>query len=262
MSTRAPWRARSWRRVRRYGVSSWSRVHERVEVRELVRLERIEALLGQALLVAGHGHRDLDLAALAATRETATCRADPARRRRAAIVGRLVAAAPSRSRGTRPRTPRRRRAPAAGSVTTIARGVQYSRRRATGRTSSSARASSAERAGVIGSPASCSRRAKAPTVAGRSSQTRLDLHRLPHELLEAGRADHLLVLAVLEHRAERAVDRRRVEGVDAEQVERGQPVDRLGDAGRLLHVAVAHARHRGRPPARPAPPRRPSRGGG
>ena len=99
---------------------------------------------------------------------------------------------------------------------------------------------SADRAGVTGSPASCRRRLNAPTSAGRSSWIVSTF--IAHELPEAGRADHLLVLAVLEHRAERAVDRRLVERVDAEQVERGQPVDRLGDAGRLLHVALAHAR--------------------
>ena len=35
---------------------------------------------------------------------------------------------------------------------------------------------------------------------------------------------------------------RDIQALDAEQRERRQPVDRLGDPRRLLHVAVAHAR--------------------
>src|SRR5206468_11633476 len=66
----------------------------------------------------------------------------------------------------------------------------------------------------------------------------------PRERFEPTRADHLLILAVLQHRPERQVDRRGVEMLDAEQVERGQPVDRLGDARRLLDVALAHPRDR------------------
>ena len=40
------------------------------------------------------------------------------------------------------------------------------------------------------------------------------------------------------------LDGRGVQLLDAEQAQRPQPVDRLGDAGRLLHVAGAHARDR------------------
>ena len=77
-----------------------------------------------------------------------------------------------------------------------------------------------------------------------------------HELLEAGRADHLLVLAVLEHRAERAVDGR--------GVERSTP-SRLSAASQSIASATpaasarrtrASARRRWRPAPR-ASPRRP-----
>src|SRR5690349_8496957 len=104
-----------------------------------------------------------------------------------------------------------------------------------GRVSPSARAKSAARAGVTGTPASCSRRLNAPTNGGRSS-TMVSTPKSVNELLQAAGADQLLVLAVLEHRAERAVDRGGVERLDAEQIERRQPVDRLGDPRRLLHV--------------------------
>ena len=56
-----------------------------------------------------------------------------------------------------------------GSETNTARAVQYSRRRATGRASRSAAAKRAARSALTGTPASCSRRPKAPTSGGRSS---------------------------------------------------------------------------------------------
>ena len=58
-------------------------------------------------------------------------------------------------------------------------------------------------------------RARAPAPRGR-----------PTSALEPGRAHGLLVLAVLEHRAERAVGGLGVEPLRAEQLERGDPVDR------------------------------------
>src|SRR5690242_20209092 len=51
-----------------------------------------------------------------------------------------------------------------------------------------------------------------------------------HQPLDALLADQLLVLAVLEHRAERAVGGVGVETLGAEQLQRRHPVDRLGDA--------------------------------
>ena len=101
----------------------------------------------------------------------------------------------------------------------------------------SASAKRAERSGVTGTPASCSRRPNAATSSGRVT---------PRRLSEAGGADDVLVLAVLEH-ADPSVRSIvvRVELGHAEQLERAQPVDRLGDAGRLLDVALAHLRHRG-----------------
>ena len=64
---------------------------------------------------------------------------------------------------------------------------------------------------------------------------------------ERGVADELEVLVVLEHRAQRLLDDRRVELLAAERGERVRPVDRLGDAGRLREVEAAQtADERGR----------------
>ena len=67
---------------------------------------------------------------------------------------------------------------------------------------------------------------------------------------EPVRADALLVLAVLENRAERRVDRRLVEPRATERRERLRPVDRLGDARRLVEVERAQRFGRGRDIAR------------
>src|SRR5437762_1060801 len=99
----------------------------------------------------------------------------------------------------------------AGSVTNTPRAVQYSRRRAIGRTRVKARAKSAPRTGVAGTPRSCRRLVSAPTSGGRSSsivsrpKAGASLIRV-HEQVEAGGADDVLVVAVLQHRAERHVD--------------------------------------------------------
>ena len=122
------------------------------------------------------------------------------------------------------------------------------------------RAKSAARAGVTGTPASCRRRLNARRERRQVELDRLDAEgrsvTAAHELLEAGRADHLLVLAVLQHRPERAVHRRDVEALDAEQAQRREPVDRLGDApaasGRRCR---ASARRRSRPERRASPTR-------
>src|SRR5215210_3538229 len=113
------------------------------------------------------------------------------------------------------------------SVTNTARAVQYSLLRDTGSTRSSARANAAPWAGVVGRPASRRRRANVVETAARSSPIVSNPKSVTaaHELLEAGRADHLLVLAVLQYRTERALDRFRVEVLDAEQVQSRQPVD-------------------------------------
>ena len=277
-----PWRPCSWRRVRRSGVASLEARHQPVELRELVRVERVEALAGQPLLVAGHRQRDLDLGARRRPRRPprrrrrAPARPRPDRSGAALVLGRrrgrrggaARSARASRSSSSARRgaaedrrgRPRRRPATWAWSETNTARAVQYRRRRVSGRTSASARAKSAERSGVTGTPASCRRRLSAPASGGRSSwivSTPKCGHRFAHELVEAGRADHLLVLVVLEHRPERAVHGGGVERLDAEQAQRRQPVDRLGDARRLLHVGVAHRATRRRRPGPRASRRRP-----
>src|SRR5262249_14396795 len=138
-----------------------------------------------------------------------------------------------------------------GSDTNTARAVQYSLWREIGSTSASACANRVVRSTVTGTPASCSRRLNAPATSGRSSSTVCTADsaiapapRPGDKLAQPGRTDHLLVLRVLEHRAERALERGLVELADAEHGQRRQPVDRLGDARRLLHVGVAHAGHR------------------
>src|SRR3954464_12729429 len=111
-----------------------------------------------------------------------------------------------------------------------------------GRTTSRALAKSAERAGGTGNPALRRRWFRAALRAGRSRTTVSTPKSLTaaHELLEACRADHLLVLRVLQHRAERALDSHGVQGLHAEHAQSRQPVDRLRHARRLLNVAVAH----------------------
>ena len=75
-------------------------------------------------------------------------------------------------------------------------------------------------------------------------------HRGAHELAEPVRAHALLVLAVLQDRAERRVDRLLVEPRRAERRERLRPVDRLRDTGRLVELEVAQRLDRGRDVAR------------
>src|SRR5882724_4454166 len=112
----------------------------------------------------------------------------------------------------------------------------------------------------MGTPAACRRWPNAPTSGGRSRWIvctpkarasvrptgspllaashpgRVRTGAAAHELIEAGRADDLLVLAVLQDRPEGPIDRLDVQALDAEQAQGRQPVDRLGDPGRLLHV--------------------------
>ena len=240
--------------------------HQAVELGELEGLERVEALAGQALLVAGHRHRHLDLGA---------------------VVGAL--APPGSGRGGRARlaahgpmlAPRlvvgRRGDGDGGDLVEVEaligqaiaedgaedaveggdlRGIadEHGACRPV-QPPAADRAHERQRACEVGQPrrASSARRRRAGagrtrrrTRAGRARSSRTPKARASataaHELLEAGRADHLLVLAVLEHRAERPVDRAGVQALDAEQAQGREPVDRLGDARRLLHVGVAHAR--------------------
>jgi hypothetical protein len=61
MSMRAPWRPCSWRRRAAQRRRQLQARHQPVELRELVRLEGVEALAGQQLLLAGHRQWHLDL---------------------------------------------------------------------------------------------------------------------------------------------------------------------------------------------------------
>ena len=127
------------------------------------------------------------------------------------------------------RTPRRTPAPGARSVTSAARAVQYSRRRAIGRTSASASAKRAARSGVTGTPASCSRRAERGHQRRQVELDGLELDRSPGSRAPAG-ADDSWSSAYLS--TEPSVRSTAVASSvsNAEQLERGQPVDRLGDA--------------------------------
>ena len=76
----SPRRSRSARRVRRVGVASSQPRHQPVELRELARLERVEALAAQPLLVAGrdrHGDARARSRRLAARRRRAATPAPP-----------------------------------------------------------------------------------------------------------------------------------------------------------------------------------------
>src|SRR5437763_8675696 len=70
------------------------------------------------------------------------------------------------------------------------------------------------------------------TVATSSDSARA----LPHQPAGAPLAHQLLILAVLEHRAQRRVSRLGRQAGGAEQLERRNPVDPLGDARRPLPV--------------------------
>ena len=109
--------------------------------------------------------------------------------------------------------------------------------------------SRAARSAVTGTPASCSRRLKrarerrqvelrsSRTPNGRSLIARTSCSR------PAARTTSWSSLYLSTEPSVRSTAAAS-SSLDAEQVERGDPVDRLGDPGRLLHVAVAHARHR------------------
>ena len=138
----------------------------------------------------------------------------------------------------------------AGSETNTARAVQYSRRRVTGRTSVErprevGRARGRDRhAGVVQAPAE---------RADERRQVELDRldperRRVSHRRARAARGrprgsppgPRCTSAPSPSVRSTAAASRRSTPS----RLERRQPVDRLGDARRLLHVAVAHARDR------------------
>src|SRR5215207_10383791 len=148
-----------------------------------------------------------------------------------------------------------------GWLTRVARPAQYTEARVDTPTAPSASANRMVVPTGTSSPAPRSTRAK-PT-AKRSSPIegviesvtsgtalRGPFGRAAHQLLDPGRPRALLVLAVLEDRAQRDLDRVLVDGGASERGERVRPVDRLGDARRLVELEVAHGFHRGRDLAR------------
>src|SRR6185437_8173338 len=130
-----------------------------------------------------------------------------------------------------------------GSETNTAQAVQYSRVRDTGRTSASARANRAARSTPVSIPASRSRRPNVAASAGVSSHTvssRKASLIAAHQRRQACRPDDVLILVVFQDGSERPLECRLVEPLHPEHAERMQPVDRLGDAGWLLNVCIAH----------------------
>src|SRR4051812_41221304 len=90
------------------------------------------------------------------------------------------------------------------------------------------------------------RRTRANATATRSTAaSSATQDRLAHQVAHSGRPNPLLVLAVLEHRAERGIDSALVELGATEHGQRGGPVDRLGDARRLVQLHVAELLHGG-----------------
>src|SRR4051812_4342587 len=117
----------------------------------------------------------------------------------------------------------------------VARPAQYA---ASGRPmSSSASASANDWTAEPGTsrPRRRSSRAKATGVSASAGTGRLD------QLVDAERAEALRVLAVLDDRAQRGVDGRVVELGPPERRQRADPVDGLGDAGRLVQAQLPHA---------------------
>ena len=252
--------------------------HQPVELRELVRLERVEALAPQQLLVARHRERHLDLGAVlvAPRRAATTTRGPPSRRARpcARDAGRSSGGAATVRIVLGLERPRPRSAAedreehrvegldlrrvghehgAGGPVQPPARDRPDERERAC-----EARPSAP---GVIGTPTSCRRRLNAPTSGGRSSSivstpnagaqspARTSWSR-PAARITSWSSSYFSTEPSV--RSTAAASRL----LDAEQAQRRQPVDRLGDARRLLHVARrACARRRSRPAPRASPTR-------
>ncbi len=100
-------------------------------------------------------------------------------------------------------------------------------------------ANRALRSGVTGTPAAWSTWPKAATTSRK--QVSHGAHRTQ---ASPARPSHVVVLAVLQHRAEGRLDRRPHRGVATPSSARGvHPVDRLRDAGRLLHVEPPQPLH-------------------
>ena len=120
--------------------------HQAIELRELVRLELVEALLAEPLLVAGDQRRHLELGRILVTLVARARRWAPIdRTRRDVLLGIVILGLPRL-----PKTEKNTASNAstcAGSETNTARAVQYSRRREIGRTSVSASAKSDRPAG-------------------------------------------------------------------------------------------------------------------
>ena len=116
-----------------------------------------------------------------------------------------------------------------GSPHRVVRPAQYTDRVSVGPSASTAASIAWTRSGVAATPACRSVRAKPTSTSVTTAQ-------VIHQGVQAGGPDPLDVLAVLEDRAQRGGREIRVEVPGAQRGERGGPVDRLGDAGRLDQV--------------------------
>ena len=240
--------------------------HEPVELGELVRPRGLEALRLSTprRWPAPSGHLELQAGSLVLVAVLGG--AGPAVRRpcggeaRSLRVVACEARAHPRSSCAHPsrrprRTPHRRPWTCAEIGHEHGRAVQYSRRRRDRPTSASARRSAGARgdghAGVVQAPA---QRPRAAAGRGRSSPTP---KWSPAARAARGRPRGSPPGPRCTSAPTRACGRRpRRRVLDAEQAQRRQPVDRLGEARRFLHVAVPHARAtRWRPGPRGSPTR-------
>src|SRR4029453_9479822 len=115
-------------------------------------------------------------------------------------------------------------------------------------TRSSPQSASEIRPGPTSSPASRRMRPKVTTWRTRPPSGACGSNRagLLHECDEGLVTNRGKVLVVLQHGAERLLDRRRVELLPAERGERLRPVDRLRNPGRLREIQRPQALHEGR----------------
>ena len=177
--------------------------HQPVELGELVRLERVEALAGEPLLVARQRQRDArprrSSGSSSPARGADDARPPPGSSWRARRRGRDRALGAGRSSsglgvlglGAAPPKTERKTASKAWtwdrSETKTERAVQYSRRRLSGRTSVSARAKPAERSGVTGTPAARRRWPSAPGERRQVEVDRLHTANVSHRCARAAR---------------------------------------------------------------------------
>src|SRR5581483_4295089 len=124
--------------------------------------------------------------------------------------------------------------------TSVARPDQYTRSRLSMPTLSSAVMYVETAPTGTSRPARRRTRTNATAARSKSENSGTAFHGGEHDLVEAVLAYALLILAVLQHGAERRLDRALVERRHAQSRQRFGPVDRLRDARRLVQLEPAH----------------------